>query len=218
MMKKTLSAAILAFACAAISADAQQSKGVDRQSERVRDAGSNRVPTKNGSVQDVGTGRGIDFGRGRTPAATLLPNPLRLTAARAELMRAVEDLVRERKLTLDTAASKPETGIFVTQPYTFSKGALVTDSELTRYAERTGGDDADRNFNRARYTLIVEVQSIDSVSANVSVNARVEARGESLAGPEWVSLPSSGIVEQEFLTDLAAKLNDSPATIDTDQP
>lgn len=218
MIKKTLSAAILVFACAAVSADAQQSKGVDRQSERVRDAGSNRVPGKNGSVQDVGTGRGIDFGPGRTPAATLLPNPLRLTAPRAELMRAVENLVRERKLTLDTAASKPETGIFVTQPYTFSKGALVTVSELTRYAARTGGDDADRNFNRARYTLIVEVQSINSASANVSVTARVEARGESLAGPEWISLPSSGIVEQEFLTALAEKLSDSPATVDTDQP
>lgn len=218
MTKHILSVAMLALTCAAASANAQQSKGVDRQSERVRDTGSNRVAGKNGSVQDVGTGRGIDFGGGRAPVATALPNPLRLTASRAELMRAVEELVRERKLTLDTAATNRDTGTFVTQPYTFSKGALVTDSELTRYAERTADDDTDRNFNRARYTLVVEVQLIDNVTANVSVNARVEARGESLAGPEWVSLPSSGIVEQEFLIDLAAKLSDAPATVETDQP
>lgn len=216
MTNKILGVAVLMFACAAASAYAQQSKGVDRQSERVRDAGSNRVPGKNGSVQDVGTGRGIDFGRGRTPAATSLPNPLRLTAGRAELMRAVEDVMRERKLILDTAATNRDAGIFVTQPYTFSRGALVTDSELTRFAQRTSDDDTDRNFNRARYTMIVEVQLIDNVTANVSVNARVEARGESLAGPEWVSLPSSGIVEQEFLTDLASKLGDAPVV--TDQP
>jgi hypothetical protein len=43
------------------------------------------------------------------------------------------------------------------------------------------------------------VQSIDGVSANVSVNAKIEGRTDGPTGGEWTSLPSSGEVEQEFL-------------------
>lgn len=185
-----------------------QGKGVDRQSERIRDAGSVGTPAKNGSKQDVGAGRGIDFGRGRTPATVAIPNPLRVTARRDVLIETLEELMRERKIILDTTASKLGDGILVSQPFTFSKGAIVTDSELSRFAIVPA--ETVRNWTRGRYTLIVEVQPIDGNASNVSANARIEAKGESVTGPQWVSLPSSGIVEQEFLSALLAKLNDAP--------
>lgn len=205
-MKKTFLLCLIACACAVnISA---QSNGSDRQNERIRDAGSDRLPANNGSKTDVGTGRGIDFGRGRVAPVALLPNPLRITARRDVLMKAVEELMRERKLILDTAASKPVEGILVSQPFVFSRGAIVTDSEINRYASLPA--ESRRNWTRGRYTLIVEVQPVDGVSANVTANARIEAKAESVSGTEWVSVQSSGIAEQEFLAALSGKLNGDP--------
>ena len=44
-----------------------QEKGVDTQSQKVRDTGSNREAGVNGTKTDVGTsGSGINFGRGKT--------------------------------------------------------------------------------------------------------------------------------------------------------
>ncbi len=207
-MNRILTIALVMLACVAPAY--AQGKGVDRQSERVREAGSDRQPGNNGAKQDVGTGRGIDFGRGRTPDPITIPNPLRVTARRDTLITALEELMRERNLILDSAASKTDAGILVSQPYTFSKGAIVTEAELNRFAALPVG--SDRNWIRGRYTLVVEVQQIDGVAANLAVNARIEARGASITGPEWVSLPSSGIVEQDFLTALLAKLNIAPPT------
>jgi hypothetical protein len=85
----------------------------------------------------------------------------------------------------------------VTQPYTFIKGAVVTGPQLNRYASVITTET--RGWTRGRYTITVEVQSIDGVSANVSVNAKIEGRTESSTGAEWLSLPSSGEAEQEFL-------------------
>jgi hypothetical protein len=34
--------------------------------------------------------------------------------------------MRDRKLILDEASSKPDEGILITQPYTFIKGSVVT--------------------------------------------------------------------------------------------
>src|SRR4051812_17202315 len=107
-----------------------QEKGVDKQSEGIRDAGNSRAPANNGAKQDVGTGRGIDFGGGRTPTPPPVPNPYRFSVRRDALLQAVEDLMKDRKLIFDTAASKPDEGIIISQPLTFTKGAVVAQSEL----------------------------------------------------------------------------------------
>ncbi len=115
--------AIVAFLAVPASVMAQE-KGVDTQSQRVRDSGNNRNAGVNGSKTDVGTsGSGINFGKGKTPAALVLPNPYRLTARRDELIQAITDLMRDRKLIVDDAASRPAEGIIVSQPFTFIKGA-----------------------------------------------------------------------------------------------
>ena len=112
-----------------------QGKGVDSQSQRITDNSANKAPANNGTKQDVGTsGSGINFGKEKTSAKPILPNPYRLTARRDALIKAVADVMRDRKLILDDAASKPDEGIIVSQPYTFIKGSVVTTSELYRYA------------------------------------------------------------------------------------
>ena len=127
----------------------------------------------------------------------MLPNPYRLTARRDVIIKAVAEVMRDRKLILDEASSKTDEGILVTQPYTFIKGAVVTGPQLNRYASIITTET--RNWTRGRYTISVEVQAIDGVTANVSVNAKIEGRTDGPTGGEWTSLPSSGEVEQEFL-------------------
>jgi len=175
-----------------------QGKGVDKQSERVRD--SSRQPADNGAKTDVGAGRGIDFGRGRTPEVPPLPNPYRLTARRDVILKAVADVMRDRGLIVDEAASKPADGIIVSQPYTFIKGAVVTQSELGRYADISSS--IARGWTRGRYTITVEVQPIDGTSANVAVNAKIEGRTDGATGAEWITLTTVGVAEEEFLAAL----------------
>ncbi|HET6670077.1 MAG TPA: hypothetical protein VFH15_07565 [Pyrinomonadaceae bacterium] len=184
-----------------------QGKGVDKSGERVRDTGASRAPAINGSKTDVGSGRGIDWGKDRTPEIPPIPNPYRLPARRDVIMKAVADVMRDRKLILDETASKPDDGILVSQPYTFIKGAVVSQAELSRYADAPSSDT--RGWTRGRYTLTVEVQPIDGASANVAVNARVEGRTDGATGAEWETLPSTGLAEEEFLAALIAAVTGS---------
>ncbi|MGB7924707.1 MAG: hypothetical protein WCF57_15810 [Pyrinomonadaceae bacterium] len=206
-MKKIV-AIVFLIAVASASAFAQ-GKGVDNQNQRVRDASVGRAPGTNGGNQDVGAGRGMDFGKGRTPAVPPIPNPYRLTARRDAILKAVEDVMRDRKLILDTAASKPTEGVLVSQPYTFIKGAVVSQSELNRYADVPFAES--RGWTRGRFTIIVEVQPIDGINSNVSVNAKVEGRTDGASGAEWTTLTSTGTAEQEFLNALIQTVTGAPA-------
>lgn len=197
-MKKII-AIIFALAFATVGAIAQE-KGIDKQNEGIRDEGNSRAPATNGTKTDVGTGRGIDFGKGRTPATPPIPNPYRFAYRRDAILKAVEELMLDRKLILDTSASKADDGILISQPYTFTKGAVVAQSELGHYAEVS--DTTSRGWTRGRYTMTVEIQPIDGNNTNVSVNVKIEGRTDGASGPEWVTLRSNGMTEQEFLAAL----------------
>jgi len=191
----------LALATIAATSAFAQEKGVDSQSKTVRDSGTNRAPANNGAKQDTGTaGSGINFGKDKTKAVVLLANPYRLTARRDVIMRTVADVMRDRKLILDEATSKPDEGIIVSQPYTFIKGTVVAQSELNRFAEIENSQA--RGWTRGRYTITVEVQPIDGTSSNISVNAKIEGRSDGPSGAEWITLQSKGTAEQDFLNAL----------------
>lgn len=192
---------LMLIACS-VPAFAQAAKGVDKQNERVRDSGSDRTPANNGNKTDVGAGRGMDFGRGRTPDTPPLPNPYRLTGRRDVIITAVQDLMRDRKLVVDENASRLADGIIVSQPFTFTKGAVVAQADLSRYADVPESNA--RGWTRGRYTLTVEVQPIDGTAANVSVNAKVEGRSDGATGAEWTTLRSSGLAEDQFLEGLVS--------------
>ena len=182
-----------------------QGKGVDTASERVRDGGTNGG---NSPKTNTGAGRGMDFGSGRTPKVPPIANPYRLASRRDVILKAVADVMRDRKLILDEAASKLDEGIIVSQPFTFIKGAVVTQTELNRYADLATSPG--RGWTRGRYTLTVEVQPIDGNSANVAVNAKVEGRTDGATGAEWITIPSIGVAEEEFLSALITNVTGTP--------
>ena len=204
-MFRLISALILSLVCCVVVF--AQGKGVDKNNERVRDTGGSRTPANNGTKTDVGAGRGMDFGRDKTPEAPPLDNPYRFAARRDAILTAVQELMRDRKLVVDDAASRASDGIIVSQPFTFIKGAVVSQGELSRYAEVP--QSTARGWTRGRYTLIVEVQPIDGTSSNVSVNAKVEGRTDGATGAEWITLRSSGLAEEEFLSCLIAAITGS---------
>lgn len=199
-----LTSVLLIVMFSAVSAWSQ-GKGVDKTSERVRDTGT---AGSNGTKTNTGAGPGINFGKGRTVEVPPLPNPYRIAARRDVILAAIADVMRDRKLTVDEAASKPADGIIVSQPYTFIKGAVVTQSELGRYSNVSTS--SARGWTRGRYTITVEVQPIDGNSANVSVNAKIEGRTDGATGAEWTTLPSSGVVEDEFLSALISSVTGAP--------
>jgi hypothetical protein len=204
-MKPLFAILFLAIACTVCAA---QEKGVDQQNDRIRDSSNNRQPAINGGKVDTGVGRGMDFGKGRTQTPPPIPNPYRFQIANDVLSKSVQELMRERKLILDDTVSRLDTGLLVSQPYTFTRGSVVTTSELNRLAEVPRADQG--NWTRGRYTIVVEIQPIDSSTSNVSVNARVEGRSDNVLGAEWLSLRSTGVAEQEFLLALIEKVTGAP--------
>src|ERR1700752_53232 len=202
-----ITAGLMILFVVSLPAFGQTAKGVDKQNERVRESGNDRNPGNNGTKTDNGAGRGMDFGSGRTPATPPLPNPYRLTARKDAILNAIQELMRDRKLVMDEVASKLADGIVVSQPYTFIKGAVVSQAELSRYAEVP--QTAARGWTRGRYTLTVEVQPIDGTSANVSVNAKVEGRTDGATGAEWTTLRSTGLAEDQFLEGLVTAVTGS---------
>jgi hypothetical protein len=204
---KRLIAVTFVVVIAAASAYAQE-KGVDTQNGSIRDSGNNRAPASNGAKTDVGVGRGMDFGRGRTVVPPPIPNPYKFSIRRDQIMKSVMELMRDRKMIPDESASKPDEGIIITQPFTFIKGAVVTQSELVQYA--VVPDISSRGWTRGRYTLVVEIKPVDGLSTNVSVIAKVEGRTDGASGAEWVTLQSTGTAEQEFLRALIEQLTGGP--------
>ena len=204
-MRPVLAILLITLACGVCAA---QEKGVDQQNDRIRDSSNNRQPAINGGKVDTGVGRGMDFGKGKTQTPPPLPNPYRFQLPNDVLTKAAQELMRERKLILDETVSKPDTGLLVSQPYTFTRGSVITTSELNRLAEVPRTDQG--NWTRGRYTIIVEIQPVDGSNTNVSVNARVEGRSDNVLRAEWLSLRSNGTAEQEFLSALIEKVTGAP--------
>ncbi len=180
-----------------ISASAYaQGKGVDPQSQKIQQEGSKTTPT---TTTNNPRNRSFDWGAGKTKVADRLDNPYQLNARRDRLIETVKEVLQERKIVVDEAASRPQEGFIVTQPFVFAKGAVITRNELSRYAVLPGEESS---WTRGRYTLTIEIQSIDGIKNNISVTAKVEGRSENGLQSEWTTLTSTGNAEQEFLVKL----------------
>lgn len=186
-------------------------KGVDSQTQTIKESG-NKVTTRGNDVT-----RSFDWGKGKTRVREMLANPYKLNSRRDVLIESIVDTLREQKIVVDEASSRPKDGIIVTQPFVFAKGAVVTQSELGRYGIVESTQTA---WTRAQYTLTIEVQSIDGVQNNVSVNAKVEGRAGNGLVSEWVTVRSSGLAEDNFLAKLIEAVTGvSPNPVqDSDKP
>ncbi|HRI03095.1 MAG TPA: hypothetical protein PLL77_05085 [Pyrinomonadaceae bacterium] len=204
---KTSLLAIIFIVISATSALAQ--KGVDTQTQTIKDSGNKVTSRPNDAT------RSFDWGKGKTKVRQRLANPYRLAARRDVLIESIIETLREQKIVVDEASSRLKDGIIITQPFVFAKGSVITQNELTRYAILESNDSA---WMRGQYTLTIEVQSIDGVQNNVSVNAKVEGRAGNGLMSEWVTVRSSGVAEDEFLAKLVeAVTGNSPNPVqDTD--
>lgn len=169
-------------------------KGVDPQSKKIREEGVRGTPiTSNG-------GNSYDFGKDKGKERELLPNPYKLASRRDVLVESIIDVLKEKKIAIDESASRLQEGFIVTQPFVFAKGGVVTQTEINRYANLP--ELAGNTYSRGRYTLTIEIQSIDGIQNNVSVTAKIDGKAENGLGSEWTTVPSSGVAENEFLIKL----------------
>lgn len=188
-------------------------KGIDPQTQKIREEG---VKTTGTQRSNEPPSRTFDFGKDKTKVRAQLANPYRLNSRRDILVEKVLEVIKEQKLLVNEAASRKSDGIIVTEPLVFAKGAVISRNELNRYAVLPNSD---ISWTRGRYTLTVEIQSIDGIQNNVSVTAKVEGRSENGLQSEWTTLASTGAAEDEFLVKLVEMVTgvviDAPQ--DTDQ-
>lgn len=197
------------FAAILLSGSVFAQKGVDTQTQKIKDEG-NKVTTRSNDAS-----RSFDWGKGKTRVRERLPNPYKMNSRRDVLIETITDTLRENKIIVDEASSRPADGIIVTQPFVFAKGPVTTQSSLSRYAVIPEGD---ASWTRAQYTLTIEVQSIDGIQNNVTVNAKVEGRAGNGLGSEWRTLQSSGLAEDEFLSKLVESVTGNSPEPKQDTP
>lgn len=191
-----------------LSSIAFAQKGIDTQTDKIKQEG-NKIGARSDTITK---GRSISWGEDKTKVRDKLANPYKLNSRRDVLIENVAEILKENKLIIDESASRMKDGIIVTQPFIFAKGAVITRTELNRYAILPSSD---QTWTRGRYTLTVEVQSIDGIQNNVSVTAKVEGRSENGLVSEWTTFQSTGAAEDEFLVKLVEMV--TGATIDKPQ-
>ena len=178
--------------CLSASLAFSQEKGVDSQTQTIKkEAG----PTNRGD----GFSRSIDWGGGKTKVRGRYSNPFRVPARRDILVKTVTSVLNDENFLIDETASRFEDGLVVTQAKQFARGPILTKNELNRYAIIPSTDQV---WTRGRYTLTIDIRSIDGMQNDVSVVALIEGRSENGIFSEWSTLDSSGAAEEEFLSKL----------------
>lgn len=184
-------------------------KGIDSQTTKIK------VDTNKTTSRESDASRSFDWGKGKTQVRDRLPNPYRLNSRRDVLIETISSVLKGQKIIIDEASSRLGDGIIVTQPYVFAKGPVITQNELKRYGVVQFADNA---WSRGQFTLTIEVQSLDGVQNNVSVNAKIEGRAGTGLTSEWSTVQSSGVAEEEFLTKLVEAVTgnspDTPKAVD----
>lgn len=188
-MKIILTASLLLLVSVAIPA---QEKGIDTQTSTIK---KETGPTNRGG--DVT--RSFNWGGGKTKVRERFANPLRLPSRRDVLLKSITAVLTEEDFLIDESASQFDQGLIVTQAKVFARGPILTKNELFRYAIVPNTDQV---WTRGRYTLTIDVRSIDGMMNDVSVVANVEGRSENGIFSEWSTLKSSGTAEDEFLAKL----------------
>lgn len=174
-------------------------KGVDTQTQKITE--------KTGNNDNTNVSRSWNWGKDKTKIREKLANPYKLASRRDILIQNIIEVLEEKKLIVDEASSKPSEGIIVTQPFIFAKGTVISKNELNRYAILP---DTLSVWRSGRYSLRIEVVSIDGIQNNVNVMATVEGKSENGLLSEWTKVPSSGAAEDEFLVKLVETVTGKP--------
>ena len=163
-------------------------KGVDTQTQKITE--------KTGTNESTNVSRTFNWGKDKTKVRERLANPYRLNSRRDVLIESIINVLKEKKLILDESVSRLSEGVIVTQPYIFARGSVIAKNELNRYAILPSSA---TNWRGGRYSLRIDVESVDGIQNNVSVTAKVEGKAENGLSSEWSTVPTSGAAEDEFL-------------------
>lgn len=193
---KAFGLSLLVLLITALAAIAQTGKGVDTQTQKIKED-SSRTTSRPRNETDAQ--RSFSWGKGKTQVRDPLPNPYPVTARRDALVEYISQALQDKHILVDEAASRLKEGFIITQPFVFAKGPVTTKGELSRYGQVEYADTA---WSRAQYTLTIEVQPIDGTRNNVSVIAKVEGLSGTGFLSEWRTVSSSGLAEDEFLAKL----------------
>ena len=192
-MKAILAASIFLTVGVPCAVSQGTQKGIDTQTQKIKDDSNKTVARPNDA------NRSFDWGKGKTPVRERLANPYKLNSRRDVLIETIRETLKEKRLVVDEQSSRPGDGIIVTQPFIVGKGPVIAQAELRRYGVLEFTDTA---WSRAQFSLTIEIQPIDGIANNVSVTAKIEGRSGNGLSTEWVTLPSSGLAEEEFLIKL----------------
>lgn len=200
---RTLIASLLMTLLACSLASAQ--KGIDTQTQKIKDD-ANKTTTR-----QTDASRSFDWGKDKTKVRPPLANPYPLNSRRDVLVETIKNVIKDQKLLVDEASSRFSDGIIITQPFIFARGPVTAPGELNRYGVLNYED---RAWSKGRYTLTIEIQSVDGVRNRVLVNAKIEGRAGNGLTTDWVAIPSSGLAEDDFL----AKLVEAVTGVSPDEP
>lgn len=167
-------------------------KGIDTQTDKIKTEGNKTTRTSDVS-------RSWNWGSGKTKVRQPLDNPYKLNSRRDILIETITNILSENQIIVDDTASRPQEGIIVTQPFIFAKGPVTAQNELNRYAILPNSG---TSWTRGRYTLTIDVQSIDGIQNKVYITAKIEGRSSNGLSSEWTTLQSSGLIEDTFLSKL----------------
>ncbi len=199
----------MAIVCLSLTGLGQ--KGIDSQTQKIKED-TNKATSRGSDAT-----RSFDWGRGKTRVRERLASPHILNGRRDVLVNIIVSTLRDNKFVVDEQSSRLSEGIVITQPFNIGRGPVLASSELKRYGVVEYGDTA---WSRGQYSLVIEVQSIDGTRNNVSVNAKVEGRSGNGLMTEWVTLRSSGLAEDEFLSKLieaVTGVSPDPQNVEIDQ-
>jgi hypothetical protein len=178
-------------------------KGVDKQTEKITES--------TGTNDNTNVSRSWNWGKDKTKVRERLANPYKLASRRDMLVENVMNVLKEMRMVVDETASRPTDGVIITQPYVFAKGAVISKNELNRYAILPNSKSVWRS---GRFSLRIDIESLDGIQNNVSVTAKVDGKSETGIVSEWTSLQTSGAAEEEFLIKLVemvtGKMIDDP--------
>jgi hypothetical protein len=190
-MKTSFCICLILISASLLAVVTPAQKGVDTQTEKIKQ------DTNKTTSRATDATRSFDWGKGKTKVREPLANPYKLNGRRDVLVSAIVEVLKDRKLVVDTAASRFNDGVIITLPYVFAKGAVIAQSELSRYAIM---QNSDSSWTRGQLTYTVEVQSINGASNNVYITAKIEGRAGTGLTSEWTTLQSSGLAEDDLMS------------------
>lgn len=143
----------------------------------------------------------INFGKAKE--APPLPNPYTINLPRADVTKAVQEILQSCTIEIDTEKTNITKGNFVTKPWVFTKGLNIR-TDLEHVSILPAGES--RNWLKGRYALEINVLPLDEKRSQLQIIARIQGQMADVAGTKWIESASNGKLEEEAIRAIAGKI------------